>query len=110
MNMHSLALLGLSAVAVHGDVALLRTLYASLSMSLVSVIGIGIITLIHIFTDLPIPGWVAYVVGLLVIIFVQCLAASIFVLLIILSNRSQRTFIPAKHYSDFVLKLDIIFQ
>jgi len=110
MNMHSLTLLGLSAVSVYGDVALLRTLFASLSMSLVTACGVGIVALIRFFTDLAIPGWASDVVGSLIIILIQCLVISIFVLFIILANRSQRTFIPAKHYSDFVSKLDVIYQ
>jgi len=110
MNMHSLALLGLSAFSVYSDVVLLRTLFALLSMSIFTVVGIGIVTLICFFTDLVIPGWTLGVVGLLAVILVQFFVISIFVLFIILANRSQRTFIPAKHYSDFVLKLDVIFQ
>lgn len=110
MNINSLVLLGLGAIAVYIDIVLLRTLFISLFFGLMTIIGIGIVTIIRFFTELAIPGWASDVVGSLSVIFIQFLIVSIFVLFIILSNRAQRTFIPAKHYSDFIFKREIIFQ
>lgn len=110
MNINSLILLGLGAIAVYIDIVLLRILLISIILGLMTIVSIGIVTIIRFFTELAIPGWASDVVGSLSIIFIQFLIVSIFVLFIILANRSQRTFIPAKHYSDFIFKREIIFQ
>jgi len=110
MNMVSLVLHGLSAVAVYSDVVFLRTLFASLMLSILTVAGISIVTVIRLYTDLAIPGWASTMVGSLTIIFIQSLVVSVLVLFIILANRTQRTFIPAKHYSDFVHDLEVIYK
>lgn len=108
MNLGSLILLGLSAVAVYSDVALLRTLSASLILSLFTLIGIIIVAVIRFITELAIPGWASDVVGSLAIILIQCLMVSVFILFIILANRSHRMFIPAKHYTDYIIELEVI--
>ncbi len=108
MQPASLIILGLSAVAVYSDVALLRTLSASLCLSLLSVLSIITVAVIRMATQLAIPGWASDVVGSLMIIFIQSLMLSIFVLFIILANRSHRMFIPAKHYSDYILALETV--
>lgn len=110
MNLVSLILHGLSAVAVYSDIVFLRTLFASLMLSVLTIVGISIVTIIHFYTELAIPSWASDVVGALIIIFIQCLVVSIFVLFIILANRSQRTFIPAKNYSDFVREIEVVYQ
>lgn len=103
MNYGSLVLLGLSAVSVYSDVALLRTLFMSFILSIAAVLGIFGATFIRLFTTLAIPGWASDVVGSMAIILVQCLVVSVFLLFVILSNRSQRGFIAAQHYRDYVL-------
>lgn len=103
MNLGSLVLLGLSAVSVYSDVALLRTLFVSFVLSLLAMFGIVCATFIRLFTDLAIPGWASNVVGSMSIILVQALVVSVFLLFIILSNRSQRGFIAAHHYQDYLL-------
>ncbi len=106
MNLSSLTLLGLSAISVYSDIALLRTLMASLIMSIVPILGIIITTYIRMFTDQAIPGWASNVVGSMTIILIQCLVLSVFLLFIVLANRSQRGFVAARHYGDYVLKID----
>lgn len=106
MNAGSLVLLGLSAVSVYSDVALLRTLSGSFLLSLLAFIGIAITVSVRVFSELGIPGWASNVVGSMSIIFVQCLFVSIFLLFIVLANRSQRGFIAAQHFRDYVLKVD----
>lgn len=108
MNLGSLVLLGLSAVSVYSDIALLRTLVASLVLSLFAVTGIFITTFVRMFTDLAIPGWASNVVGSMTIILIQALVISVFVLFIVLANRSQRGFVAARHYRDYVLDIEEI--
>ena len=106
MNAGSLVLLGLSAVAVYSDMALLRTLFASFGLSLLAVVGIAITTAVRLMTDLAIPGWASNVVGSMAIILVQCLVMSVFLLFIVLSNRSQRGFIVARHYQEYISQVE----
>jgi len=106
MNPGSLVLLGLSAVSVYSDVALLRTLFGSFLLSLLAFLGIATTASIRVFSELAIPGWASNVVGSMTIILVQCIVVSIFLLFIVLSNRSQRGFIAAQHFRDYVLKVD----
>ncbi len=106
MNFPSLVLLGLSAIAVFSDVVLLRTLIVSFLLCLLALVSIGIVFFIKIFTALAIPGWASSTIGIFTIIFIQSLMISIFILFIILANKSNRMFIPAKHYQDFILELE----
>ena len=106
MNLSALTLLGLSAISVYSDLALLRVLMTSLILSIVPILGIVITTYIRMFTDQAIPGWASDVVGSMTIILMQCLVVSVFLLFIVLSNRSQRGFVAARHYEDYVLKVE----
>ena len=110
MNPGGLVLLGLSAVSVYIDVALLRTLLLSVCFGAFTISGIIIVTTIRLFTDLAIPGWASSMVGSLTIILVLSLVISIFVLFIILANRSQLTIIPAKHIADYIHRIETVFR
>ena len=106
MNFPALVLLGLSAIAVFSDVVLLRTLIVSFLLCVLALFSIGVVFMIKVFTMLAIPGWASSTIGIFTIIFIQSLMISIFILFIILANRSNRMFIPAKHYRDFILELE----
>jgi glycosyltransferase involved in cell wall biosynthesis len=108
MNTGSLVLLGLSAIAVYSDIALMRTLLASFMLSMAAIAGIVLATFIRLFTEMAIPGWASGVVGSMSIILVQCLVVSVFLLFIVLANRSQRGFIAARHYHDYVMKVEAL--
>lgn len=109
MNFGGLILLGLSAVSVYVDVALLRTLLLSICFATVTIIGIIVTTVIRLFTELAIPGWASGMVGSLTIILILSLVMSMFVLFVILANRSQMTIIPAKHISDYIDSVETIY-
>ncbi len=106
MNLSALTLLGLSAISVYSDLALLRTLFGSLVLSLIALLGIAVTTYIRLFTSLAVPGWASDVVGSMSIILVQCLIVSVFLLFIVLANRSHRGFVAARHYRDYVLSIE----
>ncbi len=102
MNSASLALLGLSAISVYSDVASLRTMMGAFLMSMVAITGILVTAGLRIFTDLAIPGWASNVVGSMTIILIQCVIVSVLVSFIVLANRSQRGFIVAHHYNEYL--------
>lgn len=106
MNLGSLVLLGFSAISVYSDIALLRTLMVSLLFGAIASAGIGFVVYQKYFTDAAILGWASDVVGSMSIIVVQCLVFSVFLLFVVLSNRSQRGFVAARHYHDYVLNIE----
>ena len=108
MNLSALVLLGLSAASVYGEIIFLRTLCAALLMSFLTLIAMLFVLFIRLFTTLAIPGWASVVFGSLSIIFILSLILSIFILFMTLSNRSRRSFIPAIHYEDYILRDDVL--
>lgn len=110
MNFGDLVLHGLSAVSVYIDIMLLRTLALSIVFGAVTFFGIIAVAVVRLFTNLAIPGWASNVVGSLSIILLLSLILSIFVLFIILANRSLLTIIPAIHVSDYIKNVQNVFQ
>ncbi|HEV2861480.1 MAG TPA: glycosyltransferase [Pyrinomonadaceae bacterium] len=103
MNFVSLVIHGLGAISVHADVIGVRALVATLLLSLVTIVGISVVVLIRVFTDLAIPGWASSLTVLFLILLTQAvMMASLFVF-IILNNRSNLGFIPRRDYEQFVL-------
>jgi polyisoprenyl-phosphate glycosyltransferase len=110
MNFGELVLLGLSAVSVYIDKTFLRTLFFSMLMCIAAILGIIIVTAIRFFTVLAIPGWASSVAGSLLVILILSLVISIFVLFIILANRSQMSMVPAKYAIDYIDHIQTVFE
>jgi glycosyltransferase involved in cell wall biosynthesis len=108
MSFTNLIVHGLSAVAVHIDTVAVRLLLLSLILVFSAVLGIVSVAVIRFFTDWAIPGWTSFVVLGLSIIFIQALLISLFLVFIVLTYRTQKHFIPALHYRDFVAFLEKI--
>lgn len=108
MRLTSLVVLGMSAVAVYSDVALVRTLLTSVSLGAATMMGIVAVTAVRFGTEMAIPGWASDVAGSLAVIAAQSLVVSVVVLFVILSSRAQRSFIPAKHHTDYILEWETL--
>lgn len=108
MNLSALALLGLSAASVYGEIIFLRMSCAAFLMSFITLIAMLIVIFLRLFTTLAIPGWAFAVFGALSIIFILSFILSIFILFMTLSNRSRRAFIVAIHYEDYILRDDVL--
>lgn len=104
MNLRSLVLLGLSAMAVYRDVALIRTLFMALLLIFVTLLGLLAVIGLKFFmpATIIIPGWASDVFGSLVVILLQGLLATALVLFITLGNRAQKMFLPARDYPDYL--------
>jgi polyisoprenyl-phosphate glycosyltransferase len=102
MNFSSLVSHGLSAISVFADIVGVRLLIASLGASLLSGLGIVVVIAIRIFTDLAIPGWATYAVGVLAIIMIQFITIASSFTFFMLSNRINLGFVPFRDYSLFV--------
>jgi glycosyltransferase involved in cell wall biosynthesis len=102
MSLVSLILHGLGGISVHGDVIGVRALLGTLVAVLLCVIGIAIVVAIRFTTDLAIPGWASYVVGLLVAILLQTVSLSLVFIFMILNSRNYSTVIPRRDYGDYI--------
>jgi len=102
MNFSSLVSHGLSAISVFSDIVGVRLLIASLCASALSGLGIVVVIAIRIFTELAIPGWATYAVGVLAIIMIQFITIASSFTFFMLSNRINLGFVPFRDYSLFI--------
>jgi polyisoprenyl-phosphate glycosyltransferase len=109
MNFVSLVLHGLSAVSVHLDTVAVRILIGSLLMTAVAGVGAVIVMIIRILSpENASPGWATTLVTASIIIILQALLSSLFLIFTVLNYRTQKHFIPAKEYADFIEKVETI--
>jgi hypothetical protein len=107
MNFVSLILHGLSAVSVHLDTVAVRILIGSLILTgFAGTIAI-IVTIIRLLSpEYTSPGWTTTLVTSAIIVIMQAFLSSLFLLFTVLNYRTQRHFIPAKEYDDFIEKVE----
>jgi polyisoprenyl-phosphate glycosyltransferase len=108
MNFVTLAAHGISAISVFGDVVGVRLLIASMAGSLMAILGILAVFLIRFCTDKAIPGWATYASGALAIILVQFITMAVSFTFIMLSNRTNLSFVPLRDRSLFVAEVKLI--
>jgi polyisoprenyl-phosphate glycosyltransferase len=106
MNFTSLVLHGLGAIGVFIDVIATRLLIFSMIMIGISVLAILIIIAIRFFTDAAIPGWATAAFSSMLIVLLQSFLLSLFTIFLYLSSQSQRQFIPANHYEDYLASVE----
>ena len=109
MNFVSLVLHGLSAVSVHLDTVAVRILIGSLVM--ISLAGLGAVMVLIIKFLSPenaSPGWATTLVTASIIVILQAFLSSLFLIFTVLNYRTQKHFIPAKEYSDFIEKIETL--
>ena len=102
MNFVSLTVHGMSAISVFGDVVGVRLLIGSLVGSLMATAGILAVITIRVFTNLAIPGWATYSIGVLVIILIQFITMASSFTFAFLANRINLSFVPLRDYELFV--------
>ncbi len=110
MNFVSLVIHGLSAISVYGDVIGVRLLISMLALMFLAVTGIGVAVFVRLTTTLAIPGWATYLTASLMVIALQALILSLFFIFTILSSRNNSSFLPARDYLPFVLRLQTIYS
>ncbi len=102
MNFISLLVHGLSAISVFGEVVGTRTLIAASGLSALLIGVIATVVAIRLFTDLAVPGWATYTIGLLLVLFVLILSTTSNFLLFVLGSRNTASFIPLRDCSLFI--------
>ena len=102
MNFVSLVTHGLSAISVYSDVVGVRLLVMSIILAFLTLAGMVGAVLVRLATNLAIPGWASYTVGILLVLFVQAIMAAFVFSFVILGSRHGTTFLPRRDYSFFI--------
>jgi hypothetical protein len=63
---------------------------------------------IRLFTPFAIPGWASYVVLAFSILLFQAFLISLFLVFVVLTYRTQKHFIPAVEYKNFIAEVKTI--
>lgn len=106
MNFTSLALHGLAAIGVFIELIAMRLLLFSIVMIGISILAMLVIVGIRFFTDAAIPGWATTAFSSMLVVLLQSCMLSLFTVFLYLSSQSQREFIPANHYKDYVASVE----
>lgn len=106
MNLISLIIHGISSYTVHLDIVVVRMLILSGLIILAAILSGIVVSSLRFFTDLAIPGWATYTVLGFGIIILLAFFIIVNLALTTLYYRTQRLFIPALHYKDYILNVD----
>ncbi len=108
MNFIALVIHGLSAISVYIEILTVRLMLFSMVIILIGIISFLVLLYIKYLTPLAIPGWATNVaIGIVVIMFQAILLLALLAFLS-LNYRSNKLFIPAKDYQDYLLDLEKI--
>lgn len=108
MNFTSLVLHGFGAISVFLETIIIRVAIVSFLLILISFLAIISILIIKTTTVLAIPGWASTVGTSMFIILLISFIISLIAIFIYLSTQSQRKFIPALHYQDYIFQIENI--
>jgi hypothetical protein len=93
MNFTGLILHGLSAISVFVDICTVRVLMMTLGFISLSAVGIGTVVMMK-FLGLSSPGWSSTMALLMLVISMQCVLLSFFLIFILFIYRNMNTQIP----------------
>jgi glycosyltransferase involved in cell wall biosynthesis len=102
MNFIGLIIHGLSAISVFRDRVAVRMLMVATSLAAITILGIDAVIGIRIFTDLAIPGWATYSIGLLLIILILSGLLILTFVFAVLGDRGSLGFLPIRDHAFFV--------
>jgi hypothetical protein len=102
MDMVSLVVHGLSAMAVFGDRIGVRLLIVVSAGMVLTVTALAIVICIRLATDLAVPGWATYATGLLFVMLMQMLLVILVFVFVILAARNAANVLPAHVYGQFI--------
>jgi len=103
MNFVSLLIHGLSAMSVFADQVSARLLTASVALAGAAAVLICVTAGVRWLTDLAIPGWATFTVGLLLLLVVQLLSFATLFAFLVASRRSSVTFLLTRDAPYFIL-------
>jgi hypothetical protein len=103
MDMVSLVVHGLSAMAVFGDRIGVRLLIVVSAGMVLTVTALAIVIATRLVTDLAIPGWATYAAGLLFVMLMQMLLVILVFVFVILAARNAAHVLPTHDYGQFIV-------
>jgi glycosyltransferase involved in cell wall biosynthesis len=109
MSFVGLVIHGLSAISVFSEVVSVRLLLVSLLLIAATLLGIGGVVGVRLWTNLAIPGWATFTVGLLLVMFLQAVMLSVFFSFMILASRNGATFLPIRDSSMLVDRVHTVY-
>jgi glycosyltransferase involved in cell wall biosynthesis len=101
MNLDSLVLHGLAAMALYPSVSV-RVLVGSALVGLLSLLVAIVVTVVRFTTDLAIAGWTTTMLGFAVTLFSMTTLLSLIFVFINLALRSLSVYLPIRDYTHFV--------
>jgi len=110
MNFVSLLIHGLSAMSVFSDQVSARLLTAAVSFAAIAMGLMGVAAGIRWFTDLAIPGWTTFTVGLLLVLVVQSLSFATLFAFLIAGRRSSLNFLLTRDAPYFILGKTAVYE
>jgi glycosyltransferase involved in cell wall biosynthesis len=102
MNFVALVLHGLGAISVYSDVVFTRIIAAMTGLALVAVCAMAAMVGIRLFSNLAIPGWASFAMGILLVVLLQTVTNAVSLVFVILGARQQSVVIPRRDYSHYV--------
>ena len=109
MNLVSLVIHGISGLSVHADVVGVRLLLGILGLGAIIFISIPVIIMLKLFTDFWLLGWTSQTILILGGILFQMLIAAMLIVFLVLSQKNQRTIIPAIDYDAFIFEIEQLY-
>lgn len=102
-NFVALVIHGLSGLAVHADVVGVRIVLGILGLGLAILVGIAVLIVQKLFTDIHMLGWTSQIVAILGSILIQGFVAAMFIVFLVLAGKNQRMIIPAADFRNFIM-------
>jgi glycosyltransferase involved in cell wall biosynthesis len=105
MNMVALVSHGLSGIASFQEAVGTRVLLATAAGSALLIAALIAVVAVRFLTGLAVPGWATYTAGFLLILLLQLVGLSFSLVFMLVTNRVNSTFLPARDYPFFVDRL-----
>jgi hypothetical protein len=102
MNLVSMVVHGLSAMAVYGEIIGVRLLCSTLVLIALAAVMCAVVFLVPPLTGLPIPMPAALAAGTLLVILAQAVLMAFVFVFIVLGSRAGFTFLPIRDFRFFV--------
>lgn len=105
MTFVTLVVHGLSAISVYSEIVGVRVLCATVALVGLTLGALSSVVGVRLFTDLAVPGWATFTVGLLLVVLTQAVIISLILILMMLNGRQASTFLPVRDYAYFVARV-----
>lgn len=106
MNFQNLVLHGLSSISIYLDVVSIRLLFLSILAIIFTIISLGVVIGLTLFTNLTIPGWPSIVALSLLNILAIVLLTTFLILLFQLNQKNTIKLSPKQFYKDFIISIN----